>query len=337
MKENLINRLPPWIRSSLLLLSMVLTALSPAVAEQAGRSDAIPWLESLGWIDALPDGTIFEPVAVGIDFQGHILVLEGARRGVLRFSSEENLLGRFGRGGGQRAGPSDLTGLATYRGFVTMVVDRGLREVVRYDRHGAQLPGWDLDAAVGEGFVPWGITVGDDGNVYLTDPVAGRIVVLASDGTLVREIRDIGSDLGGFVSPGSIAIHRGFIYFTDVDNDRVMVLNRWGRFDRTWGSTGREAGLFRNPRGIAIDTHSRVWVADADNGRIQLFSAEGEFIARFPDDNAGTFVKPEAVAIGPEGLIFIVDTGRRGLFRGRLHEAPDKPDTAPAKPDTAKE
>ena len=47
--------------------------------------------------------------------------------------------------------------------------------------------------------------------------------------------------------------------------------------------TGREPGHFRLPHGIDVDVRDRVWVADRENARVQLFSNEGEFLREWPN------------------------------------------------------
>ena len=40
-----------------------------------------------------------------------------------------------------------------------------------------------------------------------------------------------------------------------------------------WGSSGTAAGQFQFPSGVVVDSTGRVWVADANNNRIQVFAA----------------------------------------------------------------
>jgi hypothetical protein len=77
------------------------------------------------------------------------------------------------------------------------------------------------------------------------------------------------------------------------------------------------AGMFDFPHGIALDKEGNVYVADADgkNGKghvVVKFSPEGKVLltlghAGMPGDAPGYFNKPSAVAIAPDGTIFVAD------------------------------
>ena len=73
------------------------------------------------------------------------------------------------------------------------------------------------------------------------------------------------------------------------------------------GGPGHTAGRFNRPRGIAFDApHDALYVVDWD-GRIQKFSAAGEFRASWimPDIEKG---KPEDVCLTPSGNVLVADT-----------------------------
>lgn len=60
-----------------------------------------------------------------------------------------------------------------------------------------------------------------------------------------------------------------------------------------WGSEGAGLGEFNDPTGIAI-AGNEVFVADARNGRIQVFSLDGDFLRAFgrPGDGKGELGRP---------------------------------------------
>ena len=45
------------------------------------------------------------------------------------------------------------------------------------------------------------------------------------------------------------------------------------------GSRGSGEGEFQNPNGVAVNAGGQVFVADADNNRLQVFTADGQFLA----------------------------------------------------------
>jgi DNA-binding beta-propeller fold protein YncE len=87
--------------------------------------------------------------------------------------------------------------------------------------------------------------------------------------------------------------------------------------DIVLGSAGAEPGQFNSPRGVAVAPDGSVFVADANNHRIQRFTADGLFLdewGSFSDPTSGeleggTFNEPWAVAVAPDGrFVYVADT-----------------------------
>src|SRR5262245_8464494 len=54
-----------------------------------------------------------------------------------------------------------------------------------------------------------------------------------------------------------------------------------GNFLRAWGKLGAESGQFSQPHSIALDSKGRVYVADRNNSRIQIFDGNGKFLTEW--------------------------------------------------------
>lgn len=74
-----------------------------------------------------------------------------------------------------------------------------------------------------------------------------------------------------------------------------------------WGETGTEPGQFRDPTGIAV-TGGEVFVSDARNGRIQVFTPEGGLLRVIGEsgEGPGQLGRPMNLAIHGERL-FVAD------------------------------
>ena len=51
-----------------------------------------------------------------------------------------------------------------------------------------------------------------------------------------------------------------------------------GKFIRAFGKAGDGPGYFARPKGIAVDSDGHVWVADAVQDRVQVFTPEGNLL-----------------------------------------------------------
>jgi uncharacterized protein (TIGR03663 family) len=87
---------------------------------------------------------------------------------------------------------------------------------------------------------------------------------------------------------------------------------------QVWGGVGAgsDQSQFRKPRGLAVGPDGSVYVADANNHRIQKFDAEGNFLLAWGGQGVldagagdpGKFNEPWGVAVGPDGSVYVADT-----------------------------
>src|SRR5262249_6694036 len=130
----------------------------------------------------------------------------------------------------------------------------------------------------GETKEPTGIAVDSKGMIYVTDAGNNALLKFKNDGTFVKQWT---GPEPGFYGPRDIAAG---------PDDRLYILDqgrgRGVRFDPptekfiTWGQEGTEDGQFTDMTGI-VTTDDRVFVADAQTDRIQVFDLDGKFITRW--------------------------------------------------------
>jgi uncharacterized protein (TIGR03663 family) len=142
-------------------------------------------------------------------------------------------------------------------------------------------------------------------------PGGGAVYGRGQDGTpLLAQPKDIA------VAPD------GRVYVVESAASRVTVFNPDGSISATWGRPGSGDGEFQEPWGIAVAPSGEVYVADTWNHRIEKFDASGQFLKRWGDladakgsvdARTGSFWGPRDIALGPDGLLYVTDTGNKRI------------------------
>ncbi len=193
--------------------------------------------------------------------------------------------------------------------------NRSDHPLVALDREGNFLASW------GEGVLSdaHGMYIDTDENIYL--PVKNSHVVLKYDlqGNQLMTLGAWGqpSDTGWsgdyqdtvqraagpFNRPSDVALSpEGEVYISDgYGNARVHKFTADGTLIKSWGTPGKTApGEFHVPHGVWVHTDGRVFVADRENNRIQIFSPEGDYLAQW-----GGFARPCDIYIDQDQAVFV--------------------------------
>ncbi len=79
-------------------------------------------------------------------------------------------------------------------------------------------------------------------------------------------------------------------------------------FVQVFGKGGFGQGEFSQTRGIAFDAQGRLYVADTENGRVQIFDTQGQFLGQIKaQPNQECFRFPRSLAISPQGIVYVTD------------------------------
>ncbi len=228
----------------------------------------------------------------------------------------------------------EVAGVATDSKDRVFVFCREKHPVIVFDRDGRFVTAW------GEGVFTraHGIFVGPDDTVYCTDDLDHTVRRFTPDGKLLMTLGTSGkpSDTGidgidyrtiqrvgpPFHRPTNVAMAAdGSLYVTDgYGNARVHRFDPSGKLLYSWGEPGSGPGQFNLPHGITIDREGLVYVADRENSRVQVFSAEGKFLTQWTD-----VARPMQVFCHGDH-IFVAEVGwKAGMFPWQTSPGPDAP------------
>jgi DNA-binding beta-propeller fold protein YncE len=218
------------------------------------------------------------------------------------------------------------------------VLTRGERAFFEFDRNGAFV------RAFGERLFTraHGLHIDRDDNLWATDVSAHVVMKLSPRGDVLLMLGTKGeagewNEATGsrkFDQPNDVTVGaNGDVFVVQghtpgpKGDPRVLKFDKNGRFIKSWGGKGPGPGQFQVAHAIALDRDGLLWVADRENQRVQVFTADGAFVRE----------------IKYAGLPCDLDIGRRSIFmvngfagqllkldlRGNVLAALGKPGTEP--------
>jgi DNA-binding beta-propeller fold protein YncE len=179
--------------------------------------------------------------------------------------------------------------------------------VLVYDGAGVLQRQWKMpDSRIGN---PEGIWKLRDGRVAVADTHYHRVVIFRADGEVDLMFGSEGREAGQFVFPVAVLEDgAGNLYVGEYgDHQRVQKFDGRGHFLLQFGRHGSGPGEFQRPSGLAL-RGGEVFVVDAFNDRIQVFSEAGEFrrILKL-SDKFESLSYPYDLRVTAEGLVYVIE------------------------------
>jgi DNA-binding beta-propeller fold protein YncE len=213
---------------------------------------------------------------------------------------------------------------------------KNIDPILKFDENGKVVKSFGAGLLVG----PHGICVDQKGNIWVTDyqdngPVPARgagpdrgapapIGPIgpppgATKGNPVFEFSPDGKVLMTLGKPGGAAAPDYFYAPNDVvigpdgsifvceghgaGNSRLFKFSKDGKLIKEWGKRGTGPGEFDMPHSLAFDSKGRLYVADRNNNRIQIFDQDGNFISEMKQ-----FSRPSGLFIDKRDNIYVADS-----------------------------
>ena len=154
---------------------------------------------------------------------------------------------------------------------------------------------------------PQYIAFSDNGDMFVTSYNNHCIHVYDSSGKKKTTIGSNGSGELQFQYPRGIAISGEVAYVAEYGGNRIHKLTKGGEYLGTFGQKGSDVGQFNGPYGINISPEGKVYVADTENSRIQVFHSDWT-LSHIIDGKVsgdGKFSRPFGVAFDISGDVHV--------------------------------
>ena len=83
---------------------------------------------------------------------------------------------------------------------------------------------------------------------------------------------------------------------------------------KKFGTKGKEKGEFDCPQGLTLKRNESIYIADTANGRIQIFSTAGKFVAEFGNEQ---LLWPDSIALNDK-WVFVSDFSHNAVFKFQI-------------------
>ncbi len=292
---------PPWV-----MTATPTAASSPTRPPSSPSVVETPPEEQPRYVQSITG--VQSPIDLAVSPDGKRLYVTegGGQQRVLIFETTGRRKGALDRPGDSPLPPAPAYVAVAADGRV-YVSDRMRRAVLIYEADGRYVG----PLAVDMDWSPLGLAFDRDGNLYVSEVSAHRVVVLDPGGQVVTTFGRAGQGAGELMFPNGLAVDgQGRVFVADSNNARVQIFDRQGGYvgqlgaDETQGALGLAFGLdIAGERLFVVDTAAQtVRVYDVAGSPRYLFSFGQRGVGE------GYFNYPMGVAAQPRARrLYIAD------------------------------
>lgn len=180
----------------------------------------------------------------------------------------------------------------------------------------------------GKFVLPHDIFVDGDDHIWVADNELGKgigddVIEFDRSGKVLRVLGKpgvVGDGKYSFTQPNAVIVSpQGDIFVADgyahnLGYPRIIHYDKHGKFVKLWGVAGAGAGEFDIPNALAMDREGRLYVADLNNNRIQIFTQAGMLL-----DVWSQFGRPSAIYIDKNDILYSSDSQSRNPVEFGYH------------------
>jgi len=197
----------------------------------------------------------------------------------------------------------NISAITTNPNGEVLVLQRSQPFLLIFTKDGEWIDSWKNEAVVDGHY----LHVTPDGKVIVVDRDQHRLAIFNQKGKLVNIIGESqfpGGPGTPFNHPTDLTITEdGHFYVADgYGNSSIHHFDHDWNLLHTWGSKGMEKGSFFTPHAIEVDNRQRLFIADRENNRVQIFDQGGKYIWEI-----GNVYHPMDICIDQKGFIYITD------------------------------
>ncbi len=163
---------------------------------------------------------------------------------------------------------------------------------------------------------PWGLFVAETGKIYVTNIRGKNLIEFANEDML--SWRDYHADSEGnpfMTRPLDVVIVSGSFVISDYDRHQLVEIAPAGGvfYLKYFAARGSEANQLFRPSGLSIDRRGYIFVAEAGNQRIQVFTGNVGYVGHWSGVYNIKFRSPQGLYTDKQNRLCIADTGNHRI------------------------